>query len=68
MFSICLFQQARQSKHLPPCLLDGQSNPCLETPLVTQPIRFAIAVGGLPLIVKADNLTTRLGGHALCFS
>lgn len=61
------FQQARQSRHLPSCLLDGQLNvSAFETPLVTRPSLLAIAIGGGESIAKAERRTVRFSGNAPC--
>ena len=66
MFEMDLSQQARQSKHFPPCLeLTQLKSSPVDAPEVTRPSRFAIAVGGFPSNIKADNRIVRLAGTEL---
>ena len=61
-----LSQQARQSPQELPCSGAGQVYPTpVETPLVTTPRRFAIALGILPSIIRAESLIQRFSGIEL---
>ena len=56
-----LFQHALQSKHLLPCLPDGQ----LGFPSVTTVDECVQALPGLPSTLAADNLIIKLSGTCL---